>query len=138
MKSLGFVEVSGVVAAVDALDIMCKSAEVSLVSWERKLGGRLVTLIVTGSVSAVTAAVESACAQCIKKPCASAVIANPHPETVRLAELSAKRLEKQAKEKEAKAAEPKKKTKTSSQKTAAPTVEAVEQIETQTDDKGDI
>ena len=94
MKSLGFVEVSGVVAAVDALDIMCKSADVSLVSWERKLGGRLVTLIVTGSVSAVTAAVESACAQCIKKPCASAVIANPHPETVRLAELSAKRLEK--------------------------------------------
>ena len=100
MKSLGFVEVSGVVAAVDALDIMCKSAEVSLVSWERKLGGRLVTLIVTGSVSAVTAAVESACAQCIKKPCASAVIANPHPETVRLAELSAKRLEKQAQTKE--------------------------------------
>ncbi|MBQ9112491.1 MAG: BMC domain-containing protein [Clostridia bacterium] len=96
MKSLGFVEVSGVVAAIDALDIMCKSADVSLVSWERKLGGRLVTLIVTGDVSAVTAAVDSAKAQCIKKPCASAVIANPHPETVRLAELSAKRLEKQS------------------------------------------
>ena len=94
MKSLGFVEVSGVVAAIDALDIMCKSADVSLVSWERKLGGRLVTLIVTGTVSAVNAAVENAVAGCIKKPCATAVIANPHPETVRLAELSAKRLEK--------------------------------------------
>ena len=105
MKSLGFVEVSGVVAAVDALDIMCKSADVSLVSWERKLGGRLVTLIVEGSVSAVTAAVESACAQCIKKPCASAVIANPHPETVRLAELSAQRLKKQAEAKAAKQTE---------------------------------
>ena len=138
MKSLGFVEVSGVVAAVDALDIMCKSADVSLVSWERKLGGRLVTLIVTGSVSAVTAAVESACAQCIKKPCASAVIANPHPETVRLAELSAKRLEKQAKEKEAKTTESKKRTRTSSQKTAAPKEEAVEQPQIQTDNKGDI
>ena len=103
MKSLGFVEVTGVVAAVDALDIMCKSADVSLVSWERKLGGRLVTLIVTGNVSAVTAAVNSANAHCIKKPCASAVIANPHPETVRLALLSAKRLEKQAAEREAKA-----------------------------------
>ena len=103
MKSLGFVEVTGVVAAVDALDIMCKSADVTLVSWERKLGGRLVTLIVTGNVSAVTAAIDSANAQCIKKPCASAVIANPHPETVRLAELSAKRLEKQAAEREAKA-----------------------------------
>ena len=98
MKSLGFVEVSGVVAAVDALDIMCKSADVTLVSWERKLGGRLVTLIVTGSVSAVTAAVENATASCIKKPCSSAVIANPHPETVRLVELSAKRLEKKAAE----------------------------------------
>ena len=94
MKSLGFVEVSGVVAAVDALDIMCKSADVSLVSWERKLGGRLVTLIVTGTVSAVQAAVENACAGCIKKPVASAVIANPHPETVKLAELSASRLKK--------------------------------------------
>ena len=103
MKSLGFVEVSGVVAAVDALDIMCKSAEVSLVSWERKLGGRLVTLIVTGNVSAVTAAVENAQAQCIKKPCAAAVIANPHPETVRLAELSAKRLEKKAEAEKAEA-----------------------------------
>ena len=92
MKSLGFVEVSGVVAAVDALDIMCKSADVTLVSWERKLGGRLVTLIITGNVSAVTAAVENAKAQCIKKPVASAVIANPHEETVRLAELSAKRI----------------------------------------------
>ena len=104
MKSLGFVEVSGVVAAIDALDIMCKSADVSLVSWERKLGGRLVTLIVTGDVSAVTAAVEGANAQCIKKPCASAVIANPHPESVRLADLYAKRLEKQAAEKQKKEA----------------------------------
>ena len=104
MKSLGFVEVSGVAAAIDALDIMCKSAEVSLVSWERKLGGRLVTLIVTGTISAVNAAVENAAKQCIKKPCATAVIANPHPETARLAELSAKRLEKKAAQKEAAAA----------------------------------
>ena len=95
MRSLGFVEVSGVTAAVDALDTMCKSADVEFVTWERKLGGRLVTLIVTGNVSAVTAAVDAAKEQCIKKPCSTAVIANPHPETVRLAELSAKRLEKQ-------------------------------------------
>ena len=101
MNSLGFVEVSGVVAAVDALDLMCKSAEVTLVSWERKLGGRLVTLIVTGSVSAVNAAVENACARCIKKPVAHAVIANPHPETYRLAMLSAQRLEKKNAEKKA-------------------------------------
>ena len=94
MKSLGFIEVSGVTAAVDALDIMCKSASVDLVSWERKLGGRLVTVIITGEVSAVTAAIENAAAGCIKKPCASAVIANPHPETLRLVELSAQRLKR--------------------------------------------
>jgi len=109
MKSLGFVEVSGTVAAVDALDIMCKSADVELVSWERKLGGRLVTLIVTGNVSAVTAAVEAAKEQCIKRPCATAVIANPHPETVRLAELSAKRLQKKNAEQSAPAKAPVKK-----------------------------
>ena len=60
MKSLGLVEVSGVTAAVDCLDIMCKSANVEFVTWERKLGGRLVTIIVKGSVSAVTAAVQNA------------------------------------------------------------------------------
>ena len=106
MNSLGFVEVTGVTAAIDALDIMCKSADVSLVSWERKLGGRLVTLIITGTVSAVQAAVENAGAQCIKKPAAVAVIANPHPETVKLVELSAKRLEKKQAQKTS-AAKPK-------------------------------
>ena len=95
MNALGFFEVSGVTAAIDALDIMCKSADVSLVSWERKLGGRLVTLMVTGNVSAVKAAVENAERSCIKKPAATAVIANPHEETVRLVKLSASRLEKQ-------------------------------------------
>ena len=56
-KSYGFIEITGVVAAINALDIMCKTADVELASWERKLGGRLVTLIVQGDVSAVTAAV---------------------------------------------------------------------------------
>ena len=59
MKSLGFIEISGVTAAMDALDIMSKSANVELVTWERKMGGRLVTIIVTGDVSAVTAAVSA-------------------------------------------------------------------------------
>ena len=119
MRSLGFVEVSGTVAAVDALDIMCKSADVELVSWERKLGGRLVTLIITGNVSAVKAAVEAAQEQCIKRPCAVAVIANPHPETVRLAELSAQRLIKKT-EKAAPA-------KTTTKKTVKTTAEATAQ-----------
>ena len=96
MNSLGFVEVSGVTAAVDALDIMCKSADVSLVSWERKLGGRMVTVIVTGSVSDVTEAVECAKRNCEAPVMASNVIPNPHEETVRLVKLSASRLAKKA------------------------------------------
>lgn len=94
MKSLGLIEVSSVTGAVDCLDIMCKAAEVKLVTWERKFGGRLVTVIVTGDVSAVTAAVESASKNAVIKPVAKAVIASPHDETVRLLKLSAKRLEK--------------------------------------------
>ena len=96
MQALGFVEISGVTAAIDAHDIMCKAAEVEFVTWERKLGGRLVTIIVTGSISAVTAAVENAAAMAIKKPVATAIIANPHEETRRLVELSASRLQKKA------------------------------------------
>ena len=96
MQALGFVEISGVTAAVDALDIMCKAADVEFVTWERKLGGRLVTIIVTGTISAVTAAVENADAMAIKKPVATAIIANPHEETKRLVELSASRLQKKA------------------------------------------
>ncbi len=94
MKSLGLVEVSGVVAAVNALDLMCKSSDVEFVTWERKLGGRLVTIIVTGNVSDVTEAVEIVKRNPDYPPCASYVIANPHEETMRMVELSASRLKK--------------------------------------------
>ncbi len=96
-NSYGLIEVSGVVAAIDCLDAMCKAAEVSLVTWERKLGGRLVTIIVSGSVSDVKAAVEAAAG--IAKAnhhilAASGVIAAPCEETRRMVALSAKRLAK--------------------------------------------
>ena len=89
--SLGFIEISGVVAAVDALDIMCKTSGVELATWERKLGGRLVTIVVRGDVASVTEAVETAAQKAIKKPVASGVIANPHPEIMKLVNLSASR-----------------------------------------------
>lgn len=101
MKALGFIEITGVVAAMDALDIMCKAADVKLVTWERKLGGRLVTVIVEGDVSAVNAAVDSAVKLAIKKPAAHLVIANPHAETRRIIDMSASRLEKKKESAEA-------------------------------------
>ncbi|MZT66791.1 MULTISPECIES: BMC domain-containing protein [Blautia] len=93
-KAYGFFEITGVVAAINALDIMCKTADVELASWERKLGGRLVTLIIQGDVSAVNEAVEAAVAGAIKKPASYAVIARPHEEIVKLVELSASRWKK--------------------------------------------
>ena len=93
-KSYGFIEITGVVAAINALDIMCKTADVELASWERKLGGRLVTIIVQGDVAAVTEAVEEAATHAIKKPASYAVIANPHEEIVKMVELSASRWRK--------------------------------------------
>ena len=39
-KAYGFMEITGVVAAMDALDIMCKAANVELATWERKLRAR--------------------------------------------------------------------------------------------------
>ena len=93
-NSYGFVEITGVVAAIDALDIMLKAADVSLATWERKLGGRLVTMVIEGDVAAVTAAVDAAVAGAIKKTVLHAVIARPHEETVRMVELSASRWKK--------------------------------------------
>ncbi len=87
----GFVEITGVVAATDALDLMCKTADVELATWERKLGGRLVTLVIQGDVSAVTQAVEAVKQQAIKKPAATGILASPHEEIVRLVRKSASR-----------------------------------------------
>ena len=96
-SSYGLIEVSGVVAAIDSLDAMCKAADVSLVTWERKLGGRLVTIIVEGDVSDVKAAVEAA-AHIAKENqhilAASGVIAAPSDEIRKMVARSAKRLQK--------------------------------------------
>lgn len=100
-NSLGFIEITGVVAATDALDIMCKTSGVELATWERKLGGRLVTIVVRGDVASVTEAVETASKNAIKKPVAYGVIANPHPEIEKLIAFSASRFMKKPAEGEA-------------------------------------
>ena len=91
-NAYGFFEIPSTTAAIDAIDIMCKAADVWLVTWEKKLGGRLVTVVIQGSVSDVTQAIETAAQKAIKKPAAAVVIANPHEEIVRLVKKSASRL----------------------------------------------
>ncbi|WP_029451172.1 BMC domain-containing protein [Clostridium algidicarnis] len=59
-STLGFLETYGFVAAVEGLDVALKSANVELVSCEFISSG-IVTVIITGDVSSVKAAVEAAC-----------------------------------------------------------------------------
>ncbi len=91
-KAYGFIEIPSTSAAITAIDIMLKTADVEFVTWEKKLGGRLVTIVIQGSVSAVTEAVEAGSAKSIKEIVARAVIANPHEEIVKMVQLSASRL----------------------------------------------
>ena len=86
--ALGFVEVQGVTAAITVLDIMCKTADITPVTWEKKWGGRLVTIIIQGEVSAVQQAVEAAKTGSLKPPAATGVLPNPHPEIIRLVSKS--------------------------------------------------
>ena len=87
--SLGLVEVSALGNAIVMLDEMTKVADVEFVACERKLGGRLVTIVVKGSVSAVTASVETGKAAAIRMNCfkAAEVIARPHKEILKFLHL---------------------------------------------------
>ena len=90
--SLGLVEVSALGNAIMMLDEMLKVADVEFTSVERKLGGRLVTIVVKGSISSVTASVEAGkrfadSIGCLK---AAEVIARPHPEILKFLNLEEK------------------------------------------------
>ncbi len=101
--SLGLVEVSSLGNAIKMLDEMTKVADVEFVAVERKLGGRLVTIVVRGSVSAVNASVEAgkAVAQSLNCLKAAEVIARPHPEIFKFLHLEEKAPEKQEEKTEA-------------------------------------
>lgn len=90
--SLGLVEVSGLGDAIYMLDDMLKAAEVEFVATERKLGGRLVTIVVSGELTAVKASVDAgvATAQRFGSYKASAVIARPHTEILPYLHLAEK------------------------------------------------
>ena len=90
MGSLGIVEVVGVVSAMLAVDAMTKASNVNLETLEKKLGGRLVTIIVSGNVSDVKNAVEvgKETANKITKCVAYAVISRPHEEVIGIVKKS--------------------------------------------------
>ncbi len=85
-KAIALLEVQALVAAVEGLDAMLKAANVRLIHVEKRLGGRLVTLVVDGTVSDVTAAAEAGkeAAAKVGIVCLCEVIPRPHPEIVKL------------------------------------------------------
>src|SRR5499427_189505 len=61
MEALGMIETKGLVPLIEASDAMLKSANVSLLGWQ-KIGSGLVTAMVVGDVAAVKAAVDAGAA----------------------------------------------------------------------------
>ena len=86
MKAIGILEVASNIASIVAVDDMLKTSNVSLVTTEKALGGRLVTIVVEGSISDVKEAIERG-EQSVKpigKVACVAIINNPHEEVVKL------------------------------------------------------
>ena len=85
MKAIALLEVQAMVAAITGLDAMVKAADVKLIHVEKRLGGRLVTVVVEGEVSAVSAALAAgaqAAGQVGNVKCCE-VIARPHPDVMK-------------------------------------------------------
>ena len=84
MEAIALLEVQALVAAITGLDAMVKAANVRLIHVEKRLGGRLVTVVVEGSVSDVTAALEAGkvAAAAVGNVKLAEVIARPHPDVM--------------------------------------------------------
>lgn len=86
-EAIGVVEAQHFTTALELVDEMCKTSHVQLLGAEKYLGGRLVSLIVAGSIANVTAAVEAAREVCASKPGnplkMSLVIPKPHIEIMK-------------------------------------------------------
>jgi len=88
-EAIGLLEVDGLVASIEGLDTMLKTAETRLVHTEKRLGGRLVTLVMAGNVSAIKAALESGgeAASKFGKVYGVQIIPSPHPEVVKFFDM---------------------------------------------------
>jgi len=80
-EAIGMIETKGLVGSIEAADAMVKAANVTLMGEER-IGGGLVTVIVSGDVGAVKAAVDAgaAAAKRVGELISVHVIPRPHPE----------------------------------------------------------
>lgn len=88
-SDIGLLEVQGLVASIEGLDAMLKAADVRLIHTEKRLGGRLCTLVITGSISSVKAAIEAGETHASKlgKVYGKAVISRPHYEVIKFFDI---------------------------------------------------
>ncbi|RUS47074.1 BMC domain-containing protein [Cohnella sp. AR92] len=86
MEAIGMIETRGFVAALEALDTMCKAAAVRMIDLKR-VGSGLVTVVVEGDVAAVSSAIEAG-KQVPDRTGGELVSANviprPHPELAKM------------------------------------------------------
>ena len=84
-EALGMIETKGLVGAIEAADAMTKSANVTLMGYE-KIGSGLVTVMVRGDVGAVKAAVDAGtcAAEKVGEIVAQHVIPRPHTDVEKI------------------------------------------------------
>lgn len=84
-EALGMIETKGLVGAVEAADAMTKSANVTLIGYE-KIGSGLVTVMVRGDVGAVKASVDAgaAAAEKVGEIVSKHVIPRPHTDVEKI------------------------------------------------------
>jgi microcompartment protein CcmL/EutN len=84
-QAIGILETQGLTAILEATDAMLKAADVKIVGKE-KIGAAYVTVIVSGDVAAVSAAIDAGklAVGSLGKVIAAHVIARPHDELIAL------------------------------------------------------
>jgi len=92
MEALGMVETKGLVALVEASDAMLKSANVTLIGWQ-KIGSGMVTALVVGDVAAVKAAIDAGAAAAgrVGEVIGVQVIPRPHEDLGTILPVTGKR-----------------------------------------------
>lgn len=95
MKAMGVIEVLGFSTGILTMEAMLKTSDIEVITWEKKLGGRLVSIVIEGDVSAVKAAMDHGemIARKQKKTVVTSIINRPHPEVEKLVEKSKRRNE---------------------------------------------
>ena len=92
LEALGMIETKGLVPLVEASDAMLKSANVTLIGWQ-KIGSGMVTALVVGDVAAVKAAIDagSAAAARVGEVVGVQVIPRPHEDLGAVLPLAGKK-----------------------------------------------